>query len=1664
MHYDVYRNGLILKYYKAVGDTEETRRMQTYTWTQSGLDRSVAGQSSSPQVTSGQMSEIPCSYSRQYGPVRPAVLYIEGGRCLPHSGQVTSGGYWSGPNLNQQASMVYINSSQHSPTKEQVLTGTSPLLTSLWTNNAAAAQSTGVTSQSGNRHTLPGRVNSAAQPTFQQGQRFLGVKKNNPQRLVKDGQGPTIHCPPHINAPLNTNVMYHLSPVSGSQQLVLGRQEGASSGTSASLAMGRSPNHVNHKLTVVSGQDSRRIAVQAPHQGNPQTPNSLQSGQETTYNQLLYLLQNQNNDSRAEMNRVHQHGAPVHTGSSNHSQMYPSQLLTGSNNQVNVSNATVGQSMPMHNISQNPQYNVMYNPPFNNSPRHVPICPKSFPIPPQQNRLPSYCANNNSQAGPIGNNAHYASHPRLHIQGTCPTLHYKPDCTNVLVGNAGPSSSVPNYSIQPSVQHNRETAPPPYPVQHKRKSAPPPYPGQHSHGPVLNKTEHVVGAGAHFLQHVPNQGAAPTLHYKPKNTYVQLSNTGPSSSVPNHGMLSSGQQNCESVTPSHPIRQGYYITVTEDKSGNGFRTENCIFIGDKPNESALVLQGSSASNAPSVLTTQKAVAVVQPLSQCMQTNTPLNVADKISLTTQGMSFLTGVKNVSNPGEESCDQSPSQAQTTLILSASLTNESEQEVPKIRLESGADKTLTKGSETSDVEMAKIYSCFKPQRSLSNGLCAEKFDSQPLPNVECQATQRKELADTEMTTHVHVNQLSEETNEKVDSDEDIFELSSIPVIKWTLGKLKELVDTVQSQKCTATPVESKILSLYWDGDGPKLMDAARSGMLQNIMEEVRSVCGDDDDMSSQSVIFSQARRKNWGQVEEKCAILKHDSVHPEFPAQESSWLNTNKQLDDIDKEFGFPWSLRYDQKTLHRGDEQTKLICTENEKSADSANDMQTEVAQTKRPTPSDSDAKEIQGSGLAHGSTQTLSLVKREAGIIFSDPFSSLEINVLTPEEALMFFSGQLPQDKVNEEDLLELPMEMDAELIELKDYSVEDKSSERVDVKLTDLKLENKGDAQSEDYCCLSRWMAVFSGSTNSSSCKCQYETKLGSAKATVNATPLVEVTLSVEPNTTKAEQRECLQLSKSNGTAEEKREENPVNNLNPQSWKSTGIQECQTIVLSDSKSETARIYTNGVKSLPLSKAPALQLPINHTNIVEIEEVFSRYEDFIKVDTPISEIVWDDVQPKQKLPGLFQKRIECVQELGVILEEGNPRGSEVVPTVPIPTSNLQPQPTDKIGFLTSLSLAQRCHKHLSPKTNCSYKVKQKGVGLKRRCVESPHSNLPVPRKQRKMRDGLGPSFQLVPEVNLTDDDVFEPPNTTTSKSLEEEKHSKGSNLQKPTEHGIGNNIWRVGTVSLALFGSALQRKNGALTTDQRKDHNTSRARPFADNAPAPPITLSVNVNSWTSPPAESPIKQWILNEWNNSFIPTKTKSRGKVSKLQNRRGFAPKIICAEMAKKTVALTNTDRGALSSERRAKPERTVKAKQTLRRVERERILNGLKLGPKKSRIEAVPSSIPDLVEQSKYEIGNPAPLPHEQNSLMFSVLPESFNFKDVMDLPTQTGSMNDMAGPVAAKAESPQTIVQKSQGVWSVGIQKRYCPLTSLTTKVPKSSSTTFQKFQKKFKQKK
>ncbi|XP_012994502.2 uncharacterized protein si:ch211-106e7.2 [Esox lucius] len=1571
--------------------------MQTSHWPQNGLGQSFAGQSQSSQVNNGKTSG---TYSHQYGPVRPPVPSTLG-PCLPR----TNGGHWGGQTLNQQSSMFHL--SQPTTTKQKVIMASNPKLLSLLTNNNEAAQFID-SSQSGSHQSLHRRVNSAVPYTFQQENVSLGGNNNNSQRLGTDGKVAAHHSTTYINAQQNASVNNLQKPVAGSQQMAPGRQ-----GPSASLAMGRSQKKVNCQWTVFSGQDSTRISVQVPNQGHTETPTSLQSAQEThnmasgpssmsptDYIQLLgHIFQNQNNISRTEFNWV-QHGERVNTGPSNQSQIFPPQPLTGINNQVNVANSAVGQLMPTHS------HNLLV-------PNH--LASRFIATTQEHNRT-----------GATGNNAQHV-YGRPYMQGTGHTMRYKADATYVQVPNSGPSSSVPNNGVQSSIQRT-----PDYP--------PPPYPGQHSHGQIRNKTGHAVRVEAPSLQNVPNPKSIKPMQYKKRNAYDLKPNTEPSSSVPNHCMQFSGQQNCESILPSYPIRQGYYITVPEDKSGNGFGAGNVLFfVGDKRNESASVLQGSTASNV-----LQKAIAVVQPLSPCMQKNTPIDRADKIPLTTQGMSLSTG-GDVSNHGEDSCGH-PSRVRTPFTNSTSLTDK--QEVPKSRpedaSESGSEKVLTQEAETSDFERAMTHSSFEYEMSQSNCLRTEEVDSQPSSNFECQATQSNELSDIEVTTLRHVNPLNEETNEQVVLDEDMYELASVPVMKWTLGKLKDLIEIIKPKECSATLVENKIINLYWEGDGEKLMEAQRSNGFQNILEDVRSVCSDCD-MSPQSVILSQVRYKNWAKVWEKCDILRHGSVYSRLPEHKSLWLNTNEQLDDIDKEFGFPWSLLYGQYSLQREDE-VNPMCTENEKSADLSSNVPTEeLIPIKRPTSSESDAKETEGSVLAHCSTQTTSpVIQGESnGFIHNDPFSSLVINVLPPEEAMRFFSDRVLQDKVEDEETIELAEEMDVKMIDLKNDSLEDMSSKGVNGKFMN------NDVEMEDYCCLSRWMAVFSGSSLSS-CNCQNKTKLVSAKETVNAED----------------------LSKTNGTMEGIWEKNKGENEKPEL---AGVEEAHTIVLSDSGSETDGPYTDTTRSLDSSEDPPVSL-INRSNIVEveIEDVFSNYEDFLKVAAPMSELVWDNVEPKQKDLDLPMKNMECVQEPDT-LEEGNPGGGEAIPTVTNSDFNQLRQQTNKISFLSSLSLAHRIPKHRSPKRNHICKVKQKRVGLKRRCFESPHSKLSVSGKRRKIKDCFGPNPELIPEGNLTETNVkFEPPYTTTPKSFEEERPSKRRALQKPTEPGLKTKIWKASTVSLALFGTTPKTKNETAATSLNKHHNSSRPRHFSDKALAPPETLSVNVNFWKTEPyntrtlVEAPVKHRILNEWKSSFVPTK--SKGRVLKLQYGKRFAPKVDGYGVA--TVA---TDpKNVLSCKRRVTTQkttlaRTVNNKQTLRDIERERILNGLRLQLKRCKPEIVPSSKCDALEKSKYEMGNPAEMPLEENSVLrFSVLPKSFNFKDgqePMDTPALMSSMKEITDPVTLETESPETTVHKSQGAWSVCPQKNPVQSTTIkgTTNGTKFSSTLFQEFQKKFKQK-
>ncbi|KAL0968104.1 hypothetical protein UPYG_G00262460 [Umbra pygmaea] len=1567
--------------------------MQTSTSAQNVLDQSITAQPSSPQNNSCQMSGNPSNYSLQHRPIRPDMSHTLGEKCGTAGSHTqgsqylhhTSGVFWSGQNLNQQASTFHL--SQH-PTKTMMLVNSNPLLTILLNNNKEAAQPVDVNSHHGHHDTSDRIDNSAAQYNFQQEDVSLGINNNSSKRLQTEGHSAKPYYPTHNNLQLHANVNYLQSPASGSHQLVQDRH-----GPSAALAMGSSPKQFNHQWTK---QDSSRVPFNIPHQEHSETPTSFQSAQEThvrtsrpslssmTNNQVLCNQNHNWDNSRTELNRV-QHEECVTARPSNHSHIYPTQYLTGRSDQINVTNSAKRQ--PMH--CQNSPYNVMPNPPANNSSRNYPNHPASLLIPPQHDSLVSYCTNMTSHGGASGNNAHHSIYSWTNIPGTGSTIHYKQDGSYGLVSNTGSSSSVPNDGIQSSVQH-----------PHK---LPPPYPSQHSHGPMLKKPGTAVGAGAHSLHHVQNISSTTPLKHKANNAYVQISNNKLTSSVPNYGMQFSAQQNCESIPAPKTIGQGYYVTVAEDKR-NGFRAENMhIFVEDKLNESAPIQQVSSASNATSFVMGQKAIAVVQPLLQSMERNNGVN---KTITNTQGMSLSTG-SDVSKHGDESCCH-PSQVRATFTQSASLIDESKQEVSKSRpeatLESKAKKTQTLDSETTDVEMATTNSC-----------------------SESIHTRTEDLADTEMNTRLHANPLSEET--KVLSADDIFKLSSVPVINWTLGKLKDLITTMKPKKSFESLLESKILNLYWEGDGEKLMDAVRSDSFQNIFQEARSVCGDDNDVLPQSVIFAQVRCKYWCKIQDKCDVLNHDSVYPKVPAYRSLWLNTNEQLDDIDKEFGFPWSLINGQHALQI-EEQAKCIRTENENSGDTSSNMQVEeVTQTNIPTSSESVAKENQGSDLPQCSEQTHSSVKKVSeAIIFKDPFSSLVINVLPPEEAMRIFNNRLLQDKVrDDQQRMDLPEEMDVDVIEINNTSVEDKSSEEVDLVLTDVTLENK-DVQMEDYCCLARWKAVYNG-YRISSCECQSKTELVSAKATVNGKMLLDKEFSVE-------------LSATDGTAEGIGEENNCKNDQP---KSTIVGEFPTIVLSDSESEIDCPYTE-VSSLDLPEAPTL-FP-SCLNIVESEEGFPNIAQFHKLDTPMSELVLDKVQPKKKTH---------ISQKGVILKERKSRGGEAIPTVTFPTCNLQPQITKKTSFLASLSLAPRLHKQLSPKRNYSSKVKQKRIGCKRRFLESHHTKCSVPGKKRKIRDCQNLNRQILPEIKLTNTKTkFEDPNTSTPEHLKEEQPLNCSKLQKAAEPEVRVKVQKMSTVRLALFGSSPQRKNGTVATGQNKNHSSSQQRHFSDRSPTPPETLNVNVNFWkkesskTRPLFKGTVKQRIFNEWKSSFVPTK--SRGK---LQNKKGFGPKIVGADVAKQT----------FNSERQSIPEKTLKHKQNLQCIERENILHGLKLRLKRSRSGAVPSKETAAVKKSKYELGNPALLPLEENNVLrFIVLPDSR--QEPMENETPLRSLKEIATPVAEEAKNPETIVQKCEGVWSTCPQKRNGPIITSTgtNEGTKTSSTIFQEFKKKFKQRK
>ncbi|XP_016412589.1 uncharacterized protein LOC107743710 [Sinocyclocheilus rhinocerous] len=131
--------------------------------------------------------------------------------------------------------------------------------------------------------------------------------------------------------------------------------------------------------------------------------------------------------------------------------------------------------------------------------------------------------------------------------------------------------------------------------------------------------------------------------------------------------------------------------------------------------------------------------------------------------------------------------------------------------------------------------------------------------------------------------------------DSDGPSFDLSSVPVIEYTLEKLMELVKSIEMKELSAGYPEKsqsileRILKLYWNGKASNMLEPLKSfrEALQLSIEYAKDYG---------SVVFKSIETENLKKLAH-CDILKHEtySWSEEF---RSSWLNVDGQPADIEK----------------------------------------------------------------------------------------------------------------------------------------------------------------------------------------------------------------------------------------------------------------------------------------------------------------------------------------------------------------------------------------------------------------------------------------------------------------------------------------------------------------------------------------------------------------------------------------------------------------------------------------------------------------------------------------------------------------------------------------------------------------------------------------------
>lgn len=838
--------------------------------------------------------------------------------------------------------------------------------------------------------------------------------------------------------------------------------------------------------------------------------------------------------------------------------------------------------------------------------------------------------------------------------------------------------------------------------------------------------------------------------------------------------------------------------------------------------------------------------------------------------------------------------------------------------------------------------------------------------------------------------------------------FELSSLPATLLTHVTLTKLIEVSEKSKmelndCTKSVSVKELLDLYWEGNCTKLACKLRTGWYRNLMRDVLEF--HQEHVTPGSVILSYVKRRKLNSYH----VLQHNEVYSELPYK-SLWLNVNEQIDDIDKEFGLPQPLNYCLHTLESAS-QPDQIEADNGISTQIIKEVSNKMS-SEELNPVDS-REGKQDSTVEATPTQAASPNTMESADS-SDPCYSFEIQVLSPEKAKVIF----------EQIQTKLPQSMDME------NQPQGVARSSVDDELPATKLENESACSIEQVCCIPRWKQMIWGSNPASLSKCQCEYK--------QSPFITHKIFDKEEMDVQRKDKLCVISSDSKfnvGTEEGNRAEDGENVNSP-------------------------VITLHWPEL----CSELGYPIDFTEDDEKPHSYSDKEpqnvSQISINSSQSSIILlgeneDDLSSgKNDIPNLKPDFKSDSERAPIELAESSPSsGSDEKETNSFFKSDAEIQPDPEVDCVQDQSkstLSMQSHTLVSSDSSGS-EVASKMSDLDENCGHARLTSTTVTESSLEKEEE--------PTQISTTDDLQKAwsgkPGTVERKRKRSSSRDRFFPIFKKSKKckSLGDGEFsasNVRTVELVPYGSTSQNK--CVLISGRKSHiSYPEAMSGAVSKPPKVITVKLSplkrMSSETAPTGRHTVKGNLYDKWSRSLPPTKIRRR---SKLKAMCTFASLFGGGLKKAKTAGPATAHQLQVSSEMRFRNGNT---KPCLSLKRRRTLSHGFKHGEERTKKDTVSLDQPAKQERSEAENGGHPVPPVKNNVLKFSVLPNTFDFKDGSNGTKETNDPDpDKADLVEGKDNSQNKTVLSARGTWFPNPEKKYSPLTK--------TGSVFYEFQKKY----